>query len=119
MSKTKIFIYGLINYAIRFFVAGYLYMGAGMNPVGFNYGLILTLLATVLAFVLLKYLVKPNSTNEAVKIALVWIVMALILDIITAEPIVHVTISSLFTELQTWTRLLVILIVAPFTIKKA
>lgn len=93
-------------------------MGIKMDPMGFGYALLLTLTALVVAYVLLKFAMKPQSSSQALNIAFVWVIMALVIDVLTAEPIVKVSINTLFGELQTWTRLAVILLIAPFTVKK-
>ncbi len=118
MKTTKILGFGLVNFIIRFIVGGILYMGIKMDPIGFWYGFLMTVTAGVVAYILLKSVMKPQTTGEALKIAFVWIIIALIIDVLTAEPIVKVSVSSLFSELQTWTRLAVILLIAPFTVSK-
>ncbi len=118
MKTSKILGFGLVNFILRFIVGGVLYMGIKMDPMGFGYGFLMTLTAGVVAYVLLKFVMKPVTTTEALKIAFVWIIIALVIDVLTAEPIVKVSVSSLFSELQTWTRLAVMLLVAPFTVRK-
>jgi hypothetical protein len=108
---------GVVNFLARFIVGGILFMGVGMNAEGFAFGVLLTLAAAIVAYVLLKYVMKPASTGEAVKIALVWVVIAAVLDLATAQPVVGVAPSFLATQIQFWTRLLAIVAVAPFTFR--
>jgi hypothetical protein len=110
--------FGLINYLARFIVGGVLFMGLRMDPASFAFGFILTATAALAAYVLLKFVMKPGTVRQALIIAAVWAAMALILDILTAEPVVQVTVSYLLAQPQTWTRLIVILLVAPFTVRK-
>lgn len=118
MKTIKIILLGVINFVIRFGVAGFLLMGVQMDPVGCWFGFLLTLIPLVVSFVFLKYLIKPASLKEALSVALLWVVIAILLDMITAKPIVHVDIPSLFRELQFWTRVIIILVIAPFTVRK-
>ena len=113
---TKTIGYGIVNFLIRFIIGGILFMGVKMNPITPPYGIILTLVALITAYVLLRYVMKPSSVNEAITIAVIWIIIALVLDVITAKPIVKVEVSTLLREWQTWTRLLVMLVVAPFSV---
>src|SRR3989344_5866351 len=113
---VKVIGFGLINFIARFIVGGILLLGVKMNPTGLGFGSLITVVALVIAYVLLKFVMKPRTIKEALGIAGVWVVMALVLDMVTAEPIVGVTVPYLFSELQTWTRLVVILIVAPFAV---
>jgi len=110
--------WGFVNYLVRFFVGGVLFMGIKMNPEGFTYGFLLTATAAVTAYCLLRFIVKPHSLKEAIKISLAWATLALILDITTAQPIIGIDASYLLSEVQTWTRLLAIIAVAPFVIQK-
>ena len=110
-------LFGIANYLIRFVVGGVLFMGVKLNPEGFAFGFLLTATALVTAYCLLKFVIKPQSLGEGMAIALVWAGIALVLDILTAEPVVGVSASYLLTQPQAWTRLLAIVAVAPFTVK--
>ncbi len=118
MRIAKIVGFGLVNYAVRFAVGGLLYKVVAMNPLGFGYGFLLTLTAFVASFIFLRFVIKPITLNEALFIAGVWVVMALVLDIVTAQPIVGVTPSYLLQELQTWTRLLAVLAAGFFSVRQ-
>jgi short subunit fatty acids transporter len=118
LSPIKLIGFGIVNYAIRFAVGGFLFLGLKMNPTGFLYGFLLTLTAFVVAYLLMRFFLKPKSKKEAFLAAGMWILIAFALDAATAEPIVRVPVESLFREPQTWTRALVILLAAPFAIRK-
>ncbi|HYE22734.1 MAG TPA: hypothetical protein VD998_04050 [Verrucomicrobiae bacterium] len=118
MKTLKILGFGLINYIVRFAVGGALFMGAKMNPTGFWYGFILTAVAFVVSLLLLKFVMKPSSLSESLRVAFIWVIMCLALDAATAKPIVQVDLGFLFTEIQTWTRSLIILVAALFAVKK-
>lgn len=109
---------GLLAFVARFMVGGILFQGVKMNPQSFAFGFLVSMTALVAAYVLLKLVIKPQTTKEALGIAMVWMVIALLLDVVTARPIVGVTATYLLPEIQTWTRLLVILLIAPFTVHK-
>ena len=110
----KIILFGFINYIVRFAVGGFLFMGIKMNPIGFWYGSLLTLTALISTLIFLKFIIKPKTSKSAAKTIIIWILIALALDIVTAEPIVHVNISYLLSEIQTWTRLLIMFLAIPF-----
>lgn len=103
---------GAVNYAIRFAVGGLLFMGLQLNPEGIAFGSVVTLTAFIAAYILLRYAVKSASRGEALGIAAVWMLIALVLDAITAQPIVGVTAGYLFSEPQVWTRLFAIIAAA-------
>ena len=115
----KIIGFGVLAFLARFIVGGILFQGIKINPLGFWFGFLVTVTALIVAYVLLRFVMKPQSAKEAVFIAIVWVVMALFLDVVTAKPIVGVSISFLLSQIQVWTRLLVIVLVAPFTVQKA
>jgi|SRR3989344_897649 len=115
----KIIGFGVLNFLVRFLVGGILFQAIKMDPLGFWFGFLLTATALIVSYLLLRFVVKPQSVKEAVIIALVWIVIALFFDIITAKPIVGVSVFFLFSQIQAWARLLVILAVAPLTAQKA
>lgn len=112
MKSLKVIGVGVVNFLARFFVGGMLLLGLKMNPETFVFGFILTVTALVVAFLLLRFVMKPNTRASAVKIALVWTVLALLLDMVTAEPVVKVFVPYLLSEVQTWTRLFAILLAA-------
>ena len=109
---------GLANYLIRFAVAGVLLRGVGVDPTGVAFGALVTIVALLAAYVLLKFVMKPASRADAFRIALVWVVIALILDAITGVTLLKLPLGYYFSEWQTWTRLIVILLVAPFAVRK-
>lgn len=113
----KLLIWGIVNFIARFAVGGVLYKG-GMDPVGFLYGALLTLTALIVAYVLARFVMKPATQKEAWKIGIVWVLIALVLDMVTAEPIVGVTVGLLLSELQTWTRLAAIVVGVMLGVKK-
>ena len=115
---VKIIGFGVLAFLTRFLVGGILFQGIKMNPLGFWFGFLITVTALIVAYVLLRFVMKPQSVKEAVFIAIVWVVIALFLDIVTAKPIVGVSVSFLLSQIQAWTRLLVIVLVAPFTVQK-
>lgn len=112
VKSLKVVGVGVVNFLARFFVGGMLLLGLKMNPESFVFGFILTVTAFAVAFLLLRFVMKPNTRAAAVKIALVWMVLALLLDVVTAVPIVQVSVSYLLSEVQTWTRLFAILLAA-------
>lgn len=116
MRITKILGIGLLNYLIRFAVGGVLMMGVKMDPEGLAFGVILTVVAFLAAIGLLRFVIKPATLKEALTVAVSWVIIALILDILTAQPIVKVPASYLLSELQTWTRLAAILLAAPLAV---
>ena len=117
-AAAKILGLGLAVYVVRFALGGILYIQVGINPTTFMYGFWLTVAAGVMAYLLLKFAVKPTSTKEALTVAFVWVILALVIDMITAKPVINVPISYLFAEIQTWARVGIMLLVAPFTVKK-
>lgn len=114
MRFLKVVGIGVVNFLARFFVGGVLLLGLKMNPETFVFGFILTVTAFVVAFLLLRFVMKPNTRTAAVKIALVWMALALLLDVVTAVPVVQVSVSYLLSGVQTWTRLFAILLAALF-----
>ncbi len=119
MNIFKILLFGLINYAIRFAIGGFLYMGIAMNPVGFWYGFSMTLTSLILTIIFLKFVIKPETRKNAASTITIWILIALILDIVTARPIIHIDISYLLSEIQTWTRLFVMFLAVLFIKNKS
>jgi|SRR3989344_1828450 len=119
MNTMRLISFGLVNYLIRFVIGGILFQGVKMNPEGFAYGLILTIVALVAAYLLMRFVMKPRSVGEALTIALVWIAIAFVIDILSAGPLLKITIGYYLSEPQFWTRLLAILIVAPFVMKRS
>lgn len=107
---------GLVNFLARFLAGGVLFLGVKLDPTGLAFGFSMTITALLAAYLLLRLVVRPRTVREAVGIGVIWAVLALVLDVATAEPIVGVTVSYLLSELQTWTRLAVIVAVAPFTV---
>jgi hypothetical protein len=118
MRIFKIILFGIIAFAIRFAVGGALYMGAKINPQGFWYGVILSFVAFLATLIFLRFVIKPKSLREALGIAVLWTIFAIILDIASAGPILHVPIRYLFSEIQVWTRLIAIIIAAFFAVRK-
>ncbi len=118
MKIVKILGFGLVNYVVRFAVGGALFTGMKMNPEGFWFGFILTAVAFVSTLVFLKYAVKPGSIKEGFGIVFVWFIITLGLDALTAEPIVQVDVNYLFSELQVWTRSLVMFVAIPLAVRK-
>jgi hypothetical protein len=118
-TMAKIVGFGVLNFLGRFLVGGILFRGIKMDPNGFAFGVLLTLTALIVTYVLLRFVMKPASIKEAVSISIVWVSTALLLDVLTAQIVVGVSVAYLLSELQTWTRLLAIVAVAPFTLKKA
>ena len=118
MKNVKIIGFGILNFIIRFAIGGFLFLGIKIDPVGFLYGFLLTLTAFTSSYLLLRFAIKPVKLKEALIISVIWAFMALVFDIATAEPIVRIPISSLFGEIQTWTRLSVIILAAFFATSK-
>ncbi len=114
MKTVKLVGFGILNYAVRFAVGGLLYKAVEMDPLGFWYGFLLTLTALIASFIFLRFVIKPANLGEAMFAAGVWVVIALALDIITAEPIVGVTPVYLLQETQTWTRLIAVFLAGLF-----
>ena len=119
MEAIKILGVGLVNFVVRFAVGGALFMGMEMNPESFMFGFILTVVAFVTTCVFLKYVMKPTSMNEAFSIVAVWFVLTLVLDALTAKPVVQVDVGYLFSQIQVWTRSLVMFAAIPFAINKS
>jgi glucan phosphoethanolaminetransferase (alkaline phosphatase superfamily) len=115
----KLIGFGLVNYLIRFIIGAILFQGVKMNPEGFAFGFILTAVALVAAYILMRFVMKPRSMGEALTIALVWIAIAFAIDIISAGAILKITIGHYLSEPQFWTRLLAILVVVPFVLKRS
>ncbi len=118
MKVFKIILFGLINYFLRFALGGFLYMGTNMNPIGFWYGFSLTTASFIFTLIFLKFVIKPETTKNAIGIIFTWILIALVLDIISAGPVVHIEIGYLLSEIQTWTRLFVMFLAIPLTQKR-
>lgn len=118
MKIIKITVLGIICFAIRFAFGGFLMMGVGIDPTSILFGLSLTLMAFVIAFLLLKFVMKPTTIKEALMIAGIWVAIVLILDTILEPIVVGITISEVFGEIQTWTRAFIILLAAPFSFRK-
>ena len=119
MRKGKLVGLGLLNYLIRFLIAGALFQGVGMDPVGIPFGVIITLVSFVAAFLLLRFLVKPNSQREAWKAGLVWVVLALLLDAITGMTLLKLPLVAYFSEWQVWTRAVAILVAAFLSVRQS
>lgn len=119
MHWGKLIGFGLINYIIRFAAAGILFQVLKVNPEGFLFGFIVTVVALIAAYFLLKFVMRPRSVGEAVMIALVWIAIAFVIDIISAGALLKITIGYYLSEPQFWTRLLAILAVTPFVVKRS
>lgn len=90
-------------------------MGLKIDPQSFMFGATLTVAALIIAYVLLRLVMKPASRRQAVKIAMIWAMIALVLDILTAKPIVMVPVAVLLSQVQAWTRLLAIVVAACLT----
>ncbi len=118
IRRANIFFVGLLNFFLRFLVGGVLLLGAKLNPTSLLFGFLLTLTALVVAVLLLRFVVKPTSLREALAVSVVWVGIALLLDVVTAEPIVKVSVPYLFSEPQTWTRLAAIVVAAPLAVRK-
>jgi len=119
MNTMKLIGFGLVNYLIRFIIGGILFQGVKMNPEGLAFGFIMTAVALVAAYLLMRFVMKPRTMGEALTIALAWIVIAFVIDILSARPLLKITIGYYLSEPQFWTRLLAILIVAPFVMKRS
>jgi hypothetical protein len=117
-KAVKVLIFGILNFLARFIVGGVLFMGLKMNPTGWAFNIILTIAALAAAYLLLRFAMKPVNLTEALTIAAVWAVIALALDAITAQPIVGVPAAFLLSQVGTWTRSLVILVAAPFSLRQ-
>jgi len=118
MNYFKIITFGLAGYFVRFAVGGILYLGVKMDPIGFWYGASLTAVALVASYLLLKFVIKPANAGEAFLVAAIWVAIAFALDMITAQPVVHVSALYMLGEPQFWTRLAAILVVVPFAVAK-
>lgn len=114
----KIIGFGVLNFLGRFIVGGILYKGIQMNPIGFAYGAALTITAFVFTYILMKFIIKPASMNDAFMVAILWVIISLAFDIIAASPIYNVPIAYLLGEGATWTRLLAIFAAVPFVVRK-
>ncbi|TSC71740.1 MAG: hypothetical protein G01um101438_942 [Parcubacteria group bacterium Gr01-1014_38] len=112
MRVLKVIGFGILNFVGRFLVGGILFAGLKINPETFVFGATLTVTAFLLAYGLLRFVMRPPTRAAAVKIAFVWILIAALFDAMTAGPIVNVSAAYLFSEVQTWTRLLAILVAA-------
>jgi len=119
MNYFKIITFGVVNYLIRFAIGGMLYLGAGINPVGLGYGTTLTAVALISSYLFLRFVIKPRSMAEAFEIAAIWVAIAFILDVVTAQPIVHVSILYMLGEWQFWTRLAIMVLVVPAVFTKS
>lgn len=115
----KVTVFGILNFLGRFLVGGILINVLKLNPIGFSFGFWITLTTLIVAYILMKYVVRPISTQKALKVGVTWAAIALILDIIAEVFILRIVSTSyLLSEIQTWTRLLVIVLVAPLTVRK-
>ena len=118
MKNVKLIGIGLVNYLIRFGVAGVLFQGLKVNPEGAFFGVTITLVALVVAYLLLRFVMRPATIAEALRVAVVWVLLALVLDVITGITLLKLPLGYYFSEWQTWTRLAAILAVAPFSVRK-
>ncbi len=123
----KIIGFGVLNFLGRFIVGGILYKGivggvskgVQLDPTGFTYGAALTVAAFVFTYLLMKFVIKPASINEAFMVAILWTIISLILDVLAAAPIYGIPATYLLGEVATWTRLLVIFAAVPFVVRKS
>ncbi len=117
--SVKILSLGLIVSLVRFAIGGALWYGAGLNPISFSYGLILTIASLILAFITMYFLVRPKTLSEGFSTALIWTIISLALDIILLGPILKTaTVYYLLSEIQIWIRALIILL-TPILVLKA
>lgn len=116
---AKAFALGLLNFAPRFAVGGFLWYGAKLNPEGFAYGATLTVTAFLIALCFMKFLMQPRTMSEALIAGILWAGIGLALDAILLGVVFQaVTIPYLFRELQTWTRAAAVVAAAVVAVKR-
>ena len=118
MKLIKHIALGFANFLLRFIVGGLLYEGMRMDAEGLIFGFLITLTSFSASYLLFKRFIKPNNRKYAVQVSITWILIALMLDILTAGPILHIPATYLLSQPQVWIRLAAIPLAAIFSVYK-